>query len=91
VVKFYESTTDNNLKRNKNLENIEYKAVLDNPTVHNILQDSGVTTTGIIMGNCDEHDKTHNEILITTIESKILTPDRSDDIVPFLIPKQTPE
>jgi hypothetical protein len=88
AVKFHESDTNDH---NENLENVEYEAVLDDPTVHDILQDSGATTTGITMGNYNEHNKTHDEILIPTVESKMLTPDGSDDTVPFPTPEQTPE
>jgi hypothetical protein len=82
AVKFQESDTDDS---DKIYENVEYEAVLDDPTVHDILQDSGVTTSH------DERDKIHDETPIPTVEKKILTPDESDDTVPFPTPEQTPE
>jgi hypothetical protein len=87
-VKFRESDTDDS---DKIYENVEYEAVLDDPTVHDILQDSGTTTTGITNSGSDERDKTHDEIPIPTVKKEILTPDESDNTVPFPTPEQTPE
>jgi hypothetical protein len=94
AVKFRESDTDGDDKIG---ENVEYEAVLDDPTVYDILQDPGATTTGITTqpDSCGERDRNQsdniNKTPIPTIEQIKLTRDKSDDTVPFPTPEQTPD
>src|SRR5580692_1150613 len=86
AVKFNEGDTDDD---DKISENVEYEAVLDDPTVHDILNDSGATTTVITTSN--ERDRIHNELPNPSIEKRMLTPDESHATVPFPTPERTPE